>query len=613
MSERSICGECGAAVPTGTPGGACPACLLSGGLEHDPEDGLPSREELAAAFPDVEFLELLGRGGMGAVYRARQTRLDRVVALKVLIPRDDASRAAFAERFAREARALARLEHRNIVRVYEFGERDRLYFLVMEHVDGVNLREAMQLGEITPHQSLAIVPQICDALQYAHDKGVVHRDIKPENVLLAKNGTVKVADFGLAKLIAGPAEDLTLTRAGQVMGTLHYMAPEQIESPSAVDHRADIYSLGVVFYELLTGDLPLGRFDPPSERVQVDARLDDVVLRALARKRERRWQKVSEVKTAVSAITDPGSGAPHAGATAARPVAGSASRPAAAAAPAAATGKRPVSRAALASLLLVPGSVLVPALIAVLASAAGVGGVAWAALFGLALALTLVGVVLGIVGLARTGRDGPYSGRWMAVVGTFGPLLWAPVILVSTMWLGASRYNEARRADRIREMEGTPVWTDVAEETSDGGQSLPTSQRAPFRLGDFTLHRHPSTPSDWWDPAWLHAQLGYVLASAGDLTLNESASEEQWNELFVADSGSPSVSRRTLVRPPAGADLRAAVSGLRLTSAYVDVSSGVATAVNEEWEVRFQFRVDRKPKAVRLLARPFAWTPRTPR
>ena len=127
---------------------------------------------------------------------------------------------------------------------------------------------------------MEIVPQICEALQFAHDRGVVHRDIKPANVLLDQKGCIKIADFGLAKIIGAEQANFTLTQPNHVMGTPHYMAPEQVEHPSEVDHRADIYSLGVVFYELLTGELPLGSLEPPSQKFVVVVRLDDVVLTA---------------------------------------------------------------------------------------------------------------------------------------------------------------------------------------------------------------------------------------------------------------------------------------------------------------------------------------------
>ena len=196
----------------------------------------------------------------------------------------------------REARTLAKLDHSNIVTVHDFGERDKIHFLVMEFVEGLNLRQLVSSSKLTPGEAMQMVPQLCDALQYAHDQGVVHRDIKPENILIAKDGRIKIADFGLAK-ITGSKESAALTRTRQVMGTLNYMAPEQMERPTEVDHRADIYSLGVVIYELLTGELPIGRFQPPSRKVEVDTQLDEVVLRALEKEPELRYQQVSEFKT----------------------------------------------------------------------------------------------------------------------------------------------------------------------------------------------------------------------------------------------------------------------------------------------------------------------------
>jgi predicted Ser/Thr protein kinase len=261
----------------------------------------PTPAELAPLFPDLEILELLGRGGMGVVYKARQKHLDRLVALKILAP-SVGKDAAFADRFAREARALAILNHPHIVAVYDFGQAGGMYWFLMEFVDGANLRRLIGSAKLRPQVALAIVPQICEALQYAHDKGVVHRDIKPENVLMDKDGRVKIADFGLAKLMGREAKDLTLTGVGQVMGTPNYMAPEQIEHPQDVDHRADIYSLGVVFYQMLTGELPIGRFAPPSKKVQIDVRLDEVVLRALEKEPQLRYQHASEVKSEVQTI-----------------------------------------------------------------------------------------------------------------------------------------------------------------------------------------------------------------------------------------------------------------------------------------------------------------------
>jgi formylglycine-generating enzyme required for sulfatase activity/tRNA A-37 threonylcarbamoyl transferase component Bud32 len=278
---------------------------------------LPSLEEIARHFPQFEILECLGRGGMGVVYKARQPRLNRIVALKILAPEREAQ-PKFAERFQREAQALARLNHPNIVTVYDFGETDGLYYLTMEFADGVSLRRLLETRKIEPEEALAIVPKICEALQFAHDEGIVHRDIKPENILLDKKGRVKIADFGIAKIMVGEPLTPSLSpsdgervsaRTGegaitqdQILGTPSYMAPEQKEHPQKVDHRADIYSLGVVFYEMLTGELPVGKFEPPSKRVQVDVRLDEVVLHTLEKEPERRYQQASQVKTAVETI-----------------------------------------------------------------------------------------------------------------------------------------------------------------------------------------------------------------------------------------------------------------------------------------------------------------------
>jgi len=317
MKPSNACPECGTPLAPDAPKGLCPGCLLRGGKNSRPrptpgETGntgaetsgfvAPPPEGIAPHFPQLEIIELLGQGGMGAVYKARQTLLDRTVALKVLPP-EAGQEPSFAERFTREARAMARLAHPNIVIVFEFGEVDGLYYLIMEYVDGVNLRAAIQERQISPEQALAVVPQICDALQYAHEEGIVHRDIKPENVLLDKKGRVKIADFGLAKLLGRSPIEVTLTASRQVMGTFHYMAPEQLERPLSVDHRADIYSLGVVFYELLTGELPLGRFKLPSEKARLDERLDEVVLKTLEREPEQRYQQASEVKLDVETIS----------------------------------------------------------------------------------------------------------------------------------------------------------------------------------------------------------------------------------------------------------------------------------------------------------------------
>lgn len=254
----------------------------------------PGINEIARLFPELEILQLIGRGGMGAVYQVRQRNLDRIVALKVFLYRPNDPE--FAARFQREARALAKLNHPNIVTVHDFGQRENTHYLVMEYVDGLNLRQLTAEEKLPPEMALQMVPQLCDALQYAHDNGVIHRDIKPENLLLDARGKINIADFGLAKM-TGNGGNGSLTRTQQVMGTYNYMAPEQRERPTEVDHRADIYSLGVVIYEMLTGELPIGRFQPPSSKSACDARLDEVVMRALEKEPDRRYQQASQFKT----------------------------------------------------------------------------------------------------------------------------------------------------------------------------------------------------------------------------------------------------------------------------------------------------------------------------
>ncbi len=262
----------------------------------------PTVGRLAELFPSLEIIELIGAGGMGAVYKARQSGLDRLVAIKIL-PEEFGHDVKFALRFTREARTLAKLSHPNIVSVHEFGKVEDTYYFLMEFVEGSTLRDVVKAGQLAPKHALAIVPHLCDALQYAHDQGIVHRDIKPENILIAKDGVVKIADFGLSRMLGNENQQEKLTGTHQIMGTPRYMAPEQLEGDHGVDHRADIYSLGVVFYEMLTGELPIGRFAAPSKKVEIDVRLDEVVLRTLEKEPGRRYQHASQIKSDVQTIT----------------------------------------------------------------------------------------------------------------------------------------------------------------------------------------------------------------------------------------------------------------------------------------------------------------------
>jgi tRNA A-37 threonylcarbamoyl transferase component Bud32 len=307
-SNQPICPKCAAIIPDEAPGGLCPKCAMEGAatVSNTPSGGRhitpPGIAEIALHFPELEILELLGAGGMGAVYKARQPQLDRFVALKIL-SHHLADDPAFVERFNREARVLGRLNHPNIVGIHDFGTAGPYCYLLMEYVDGVNLRQAMRAGRFTPTEALAMVQHLCAALKFAHEEGILHRDIKPENILIDSKSRVKIADFGIAKLVGEDRQhDITLTLQGSVLGSPHYMAPEQIETPGDVDQRADIYSLGVVLYEMLTGGLPIGRFALPSQKAEMDARIDHIVMRTLEKEREARYQSAGEVGTEVEAL-----------------------------------------------------------------------------------------------------------------------------------------------------------------------------------------------------------------------------------------------------------------------------------------------------------------------
>ncbi len=308
-SPAKVCGRCGSTLPTNAPEGLCPRCLGALNLADEtvftetdaPRIPPPSPEQIATHFPQLEIIECLGRGGMGVVYKARQKSLGRLVALKLLAPEREKD-PQFAERFSREAQALAQLDHPHIVTIYDFGQTNGFFYLLMEFVDGVNLRQLLRSRKLTPEEALAIVPPLCEALQFAHERGIVHRDIKPENLLLTKDGRVKIADFGIAKMLG----DETQVAEEKAAGTPGYMAPEQMEMPPRVDSRADIYSLGVVFYEMLTGELPKQKFAAPSRRIAVDVRIDEVVLRALEKSPELRWQTAAEMRTQVEAIAAAG-------------------------------------------------------------------------------------------------------------------------------------------------------------------------------------------------------------------------------------------------------------------------------------------------------------------
>ena len=274
---------------------------------HSPQAGgrwqPPLPEELQHDFPQYEIRGILGRGGMGAVYKAWQKNLDRFVAIKILQPGLDDGIAGFTERFKREAKAMAQLKHPGIVAVYDAGTTPGgfLYFL-MECVDGTDVQRLIsEHGRIEPGEALRITSAVCDALGYAHEHGVIHRDIKPSNIMLDEHGAVKVADFGLAKSTA--PETTMLTMSNVTMGTPDFMAPEAMKGVANVDHRADLYAVGVMLYRMLTGELPRGRFAPPSRAVPgLDKRLDAIVDRTLQTDPAARYASAIELSAALAPV-----------------------------------------------------------------------------------------------------------------------------------------------------------------------------------------------------------------------------------------------------------------------------------------------------------------------
>ncbi|MEM7013949.1 MAG: serine/threonine-protein kinase [Verrucomicrobiota bacterium] len=268
----------------------------------------PAAADLAPLLPGFEIVELLGRGGMGAVYKAIQKDLEREVAIK-LLPPELGENPEFEARFRREAKSMAQLNHPNIVQVHDFGQTTAgHHYFVMEFIDGADLRDLIRNSRIDSVQALKVVSQICEALEFAHTKGYVHRDIKPANILVSRDGRVKVGDFGLAKLVdleraKSATEQMDLTMTGVAIGTPDYIAPEQMSEDGEVDHRADIYSLGIMFYEMLTGSLPRGAVKAPSDKLQaLDVRIDGVVFKAMEPDPSDRYQTATHLRSDLDTI-----------------------------------------------------------------------------------------------------------------------------------------------------------------------------------------------------------------------------------------------------------------------------------------------------------------------
>jgi eukaryotic-like serine/threonine-protein kinase len=254
--------------------------------------------------PGYRLEKLVGTGGMGEVHKATQLSLGRTVAIKLLSPQL-AQDESFVARFQKEAAALATLHHPHIVSILDKGSTATTYYLVMELVDGPSLREWIRSPQRDTHETLRRMMEICRAIDYAHHRGVIHRDLKPENILFdaQAGGLAKVTDFGLASFLDDSTTRFALTSTHVAMGTLSYMAPEQRVDAKNADARADIFSLGLILYEMLVGELPAGNFDPPSRRRPgLDPRLDGIIARCLKQTPAERYPSVAALMADLEAL-----------------------------------------------------------------------------------------------------------------------------------------------------------------------------------------------------------------------------------------------------------------------------------------------------------------------
>lgn len=337
VQPSSYCPDCGTKRPHHSPQGLCPKCLLDAGLDEpvsgrreaatlitDPADdasaaSLPATDPVARGqedsprvgtkikyVGDYEILEEIARGGMGVVYKARQLRLDRTVALKMILSGHFAGKAD-VQRFQIEAEAAARLDHPNIVPIYEVGEHDGVHYFSMGYVDGESLAERLSDGPWSPQDAAELTRTLGEAIAFAHSQGVIHRDLKPGNVLLDGTGRPRIADFGLARR---SDVDSRLTGTGQIVGTPAYMAPEQASDAANVGPPSDVYSLGAVLYELLTGEPPFSAANPLDTVLQVLEQpptaprsinsaipkdLEAICLKCLEKRSEHRYQTADDL------------------------------------------------------------------------------------------------------------------------------------------------------------------------------------------------------------------------------------------------------------------------------------------------------------------------------
>lgn len=272
--------------------------------------------EIGSRVGDYEILQILGAGGMGRVYKVRNSLSDRIEAMKVLLP-DLEGTPGFADRFVREIKVQASLDHPNIAALYTAIRVDEQILMLMEYVEGVTLEKMMEAGRIPINKAVDYIIQVLSALSYAHERGVIHRDLKPANMMVTSSGLVKLMDFGIARMKA----DHKLTQTGSTVGSLYYMSPEQINGTTELDARADLYSLGVTLYEIVTGARPFQGDsgykimaahleNKPLPPIQVSpglpGGLSEIVMQALEKDPQKRFQSADAFRTAMMYVCSPG-------------------------------------------------------------------------------------------------------------------------------------------------------------------------------------------------------------------------------------------------------------------------------------------------------------------
>ena len=331
MNDLRTCLQCGDGFRQDSPEGLCPKCLLAAALESEAALPSPSHktmdlpfETLAAApvgtklsyFGDYELVQEIARGGMGVVYKARQVSLNRIVAIKMILSGQQASETE-VKRFHTEAEAAANLQHPNIVAIHEVGVHEGRHYFSMDYVAGKNLSELIKGGPLPPAQAAQYVKSMAEAIQYAHQRGILHRDLKPQNVLIDEFDQPRITDFGLARQLR---RDSNLTQEGAVMGSPSYMPPEQAAGKLAqVGPQSDVYSLGTILYELLTGKAPFRAETPMATLVKVleaepvrpkslnprvPADLETICLKCLEKRPERRYQSARDLAEEVGRYLD---------------------------------------------------------------------------------------------------------------------------------------------------------------------------------------------------------------------------------------------------------------------------------------------------------------------